>query len=166
MNTINATTLITESCHSLAMTNDEMRTLQDVYCAISTDSKTQRTSYVLQTLWHDLTSEYDIIGPYYTSASTLKSKFLLPCVMDAIYQFHMFNFRDNTYHMWWSHAQSFDVNPLITNDACWRHPTLTQLPGEFPIEEAEAWRLLCGSRQNSRYGVPSPPWCLLHADTC
>ena len=27
------------------------------------------------------------------------------------------------------------INPLITNDAFWRHPTLTQLPGEFPIEE-------------------------------
>ena len=26
-----------------------------------------------------------------------------------------------------------DFNPLITNDAIWRHPTLTQLPEEFPI---------------------------------
>ena len=66
--------------------------MQDVYETISGDSKTQRTSYVLQTLWRDVTSEYDIIGPYYTSASTLKCKFLLPCVMDAIYQFHMYGF--------------------------------------------------------------------------
>ena len=25
------------------------------------------------------------------------------------------------------------INPLITNDTIWLHPTLTQLPGEFPI---------------------------------
>ena len=32
------------------------------------------------------------------------------------------------------------LNPLITNDAFCRHPTLTQLPGEFPIEDRFFWR--------------------------
>ena len=60
------------------------------------------------------------------------------------------------------------MTPFGTNDTIWRHPTLTQLPGEFPImpkngadgggwwAQAEAWRLWCGSRQNSRYwGSPA-----------
>ena len=81
-----------EELVGLAMSSSEMQTLQDVYESVDADSKTQKTAYVLQTLWRDLTSEFDIIGPYYTSASGLKSKFLLPCVMDAIYQFHRFAF--------------------------------------------------------------------------
>ena len=81
-----------EELVGLAMTSSEMQTLQDVYESIDADNRTQKTAYVLQTLWRDLTSEFDIIGPYYTSTSGLKSKFLLPCVMDAIYQFHLFGF--------------------------------------------------------------------------
>ena len=81
-----------EELVGLAMTSVEMQTLQDVYDTLTSERKIQKASYVLQTLWRDLTSEYDIIGPYYTSASTMKSKFLFPCVMDAIYQFHLFSF--------------------------------------------------------------------------
>ena len=55
--------------------------------------KTSKTSYVLQTLWRDLSSDYDIIGPYYTSEGGLKSKFLLACLYDAMRQFHQFNFK-------------------------------------------------------------------------
>ena len=82
----------------LAMSSLEMQTLQEVYESVDADSKTQKTAYVLQTLWCDLMSRFDIIGPYYTSASGLKSKFLLPCVMDAFYQFHLY-IQDLSYHL-------------------------------------------------------------------
>ena len=75
-----------------AMTSEEMTTLHDVYQALDVD-KTAKTSYVLQTLWRDLSSDYDIIGPYYTSEGGLKSKFLLACLYDAMRQFHQFNFK-------------------------------------------------------------------------
>ena len=81
-----------EELIGVAMTSSEMQTLQDVYESTDIDGKTQKTAYLLQTLWRDLTSEFDLISPYYTSASGLKSKFLLPCVIDAIYQFHLFAF--------------------------------------------------------------------------
>ena len=74
-----------------AMTPQEMSTLQDVYEVLKPD-KTSKTSYILQTLWRDLSSDYDIIGPYYTSSGGLKSKFLLACLYDAMRQFHQFNF--------------------------------------------------------------------------
>ena len=75
-----------------AMTPHEMLTLHDVYEDLNKVDKTAKTSYVLQTLWRDLSSDYDIIGPYYTSSGGMKSKFLLACLYDAMRQFHQFNF--------------------------------------------------------------------------
>ena len=75
-----------------AMTPHEMLILHDVYEALEVD-KTSKTSYVLQTLWRDMSSDFDIIGPYYTSEGGLKSKFLVACLYDAMQQFHQFNFK-------------------------------------------------------------------------
>ena len=71
-----------------------MSTLHDVYeyldqCTVNTS----KTSYVLQSLWRDLSSDYDIIGPYYTSSDGLKNKFLIACLFDTMQQFHQFNFK-------------------------------------------------------------------------
>lgn len=58
------------------MTHDEMSTLCDVYQTLHPDFREKRTTYVLQTLWRDLTSDFDIIGPHYTSEGTMQvSKF-------------------------------------------------------------------------------------------
>ena len=75
-----------------SMTPEEMSTLHDIYKCFDQEEKTEKTSYVLQTLWRDLTSDYDIIGPYYTSSGGLKNKFLVACVFDAMRQFQQFNF--------------------------------------------------------------------------
>ena len=75
-----------------SMTSEEMSTLHDVYESFDREEKTCKTSYVLQTLWRDLTSDYDIIGPYYTSSGGLKNMFLVACIYDAIRQFEQFNF--------------------------------------------------------------------------
>ena len=71
-----------------AMTSEDMATLQDVHDSLDATEKTSKTSYVLQTLWRDLSSDYDIIRPYYTSSGGLKSKFLLACLFDSMRQFH------------------------------------------------------------------------------
>ena len=142
-----------EELVGLAMTSDEMRTLQDVYCAISTDSKTQRTSYVLQTLWRDLTSKYDIIGPYYTSASTLKSKFLLPCVMDAIYQLHMFNFETSLIICDGAMPNLSMLKALCGKDGVYHHNSNQsdkfQVPVSFknPFNDRKIFQLICPSHQ-------------------
>ena len=81
-----------EELVGIAMTSSELQTLQDVYETINSDRKIGKTSYVLQTLWRDTSSSYDVIGPYYTSTSGLKPKFLLPCIMDTVHQFHLFGF--------------------------------------------------------------------------
>lgn len=55
-----------------AMTHDEMSTLCDVYQTLHPDFREKKTSYVLQTLWRDLTSDFDIIGPHYTSEGPIQ----------------------------------------------------------------------------------------------
>ena len=72
-----------------SMTSEEMSSLLDIYVD---REKTDKTSYVLQTLWRGQSSDYDIIGPYYTSSGGLKNKFLVACLFDAMRQFHQFSF--------------------------------------------------------------------------
>jgi len=46
-----------------AMNSSEMSTLHDVYEVLDQHTeKISKTSYVLQSLWRDLSSDYDIIG--------------------------------------------------------------------------------------------------------
>lgn len=75
-----------------AMTHDELASLCDVYTTLSPDHRTRQTTYVLQTLWRDLTSDFDVIGPHYTSESSFEHKALCPILLDAIRQFHVCGF--------------------------------------------------------------------------
>lgn len=142
-----------EELVGLAMTSAEMQTLQDVYNTISSDSKTQKASYILQTLWRDLTSEYDVIGPYYTSASTLKSKFLLPCVMDAIYQFHLFSFETSLIICDGASANLTMLKALCGREGAYIHDDTQsdkfQVPVSFanPYTGQKIFHLICPSHQ-------------------
>lgn len=49
-----------------AMSPDELPWLHDVFMSIGEDCDQQKTSYILQFLWRDLTSKFDVIGPYLT----------------------------------------------------------------------------------------------------
>ena len=63
--------------------------MHDVYKEIDSSDKIKRVSYILQFLWRDIPSSYDIIGPYYTSESGLDHQFIMACVLETIslYQF-------------------------------------------------------------------------------
>ena len=47
----------------LAMSPEDMSSLHDIYMTYDEDTKTEQTTYVLQFLWRDLTSKFDIVGP-------------------------------------------------------------------------------------------------------
>ncbi|XP_044171448.1 uncharacterized protein LOC114975022 isoform X1 [Acropora millepora] len=49
--------------HSL--TPDDMVSLHDIYEELNANQKKMRASYVFQFLWRDLSSEFDVIGPYF-----------------------------------------------------------------------------------------------------
>ena len=67
----------------LAMTHDEQASLLDIYKYIN-HSQAEQTSYILQFIWRDLTSSYDIIGPYYTSAGSVENTSVASCVFETI----------------------------------------------------------------------------------
>jgi len=54
-----------------AMTHEQLSTLCDVYCILQPGFRQRRTGYILQTLWRDLTFDFDVIGPHYTSETTM-----------------------------------------------------------------------------------------------
>ena len=73
----------------LAMTAEDQSSLHDIYQQFSSDDKVKQTSYVLQFLWRDLTSEFDIIGPYYCSHNSFSAKFIHACLLDTIQLFQV-----------------------------------------------------------------------------
>lgn len=80
----------------LAMQPEDMASLLDVYSTyneLGSDAKTDQTSYIMQFLWRDYSSSYDIVGPYYTSSGSFKSKGIIPCVMETIRLFHLNGFK-------------------------------------------------------------------------
>lgn len=76
--------------HSL--TEDEMVSLHDVYEELNPNRRKLRASYIFQFLWRDLTSEFDVLGPYYSSHDGMKHKFRMTCILSAIHSFHLYNF--------------------------------------------------------------------------
>ena len=72
----------------LSMTHEEMASLADIFQTINKDCVAQ-TTYILQFLWRDLTSDFDIVGPYFTSPSTMDCKFTLSCVLETIKLFQL-----------------------------------------------------------------------------
>ena len=75
-----------------AMSHEELTSLCDVYKTLSPDYRRQ-TSYFLQTLWRDFTSDFDVISPHYSSDSPFSHDALCRIVIDAIQQFHLSGFK-------------------------------------------------------------------------
>ena len=70
----------------LAMNSKDLASLSDIY-KILKDPEASQMSYALQFLWRELTSCYDIVGPYFTCATTVEGKFVLACVFETIQLF-------------------------------------------------------------------------------
>ena len=49
----------------LAMSERDQASLLDIYQVLEDDKRTKMTNYILQFLWRDLTSGFDIVGPYF-----------------------------------------------------------------------------------------------------
>lgn len=77
----------------LAMSHEDLASLNDIYQLLEDDCKTNQTSYILQFLWRDLTSPFDVVGPYYTSSGALESKFILSCVLESVKILHLYGFK-------------------------------------------------------------------------
>ena len=77
----------------LAMSPEEMASLHDIYFHSAATERTQQTTYIMQFLWRDLTSSFDLVGPYFDSAGSMKSKFVLACVYETLRVLHLYGFK-------------------------------------------------------------------------
>ena len=68
----------------LAMDAEDQASLHDVYQLFQKEKAVEQTACIMQFLWRDLTSSYDIVGPYFTSSETFSAKFILACVLETI----------------------------------------------------------------------------------
>ena len=74
------------------MSSDEFISLHDVYEGLSEDEKCQKTAYMIQFLWRDLSSDFNIVGPYFNCSSTVEMPFLHSMVVRTMLSFCRFGF--------------------------------------------------------------------------
>ena len=73
----------------LAMDAEDQVTLHDIYQLFHKEKAVEQTDYIMQFLRRDLTSSYDIVGPYFTSSEVFSAKFILTCVLETIQLFQV-----------------------------------------------------------------------------
>ena len=71
------------------MTEQNLASLHDVFQLFDEDHRVKQTSYILQFLWRDVTSCFDIVGPYFSSEETMNAKFVCTCVLETIKLFQV-----------------------------------------------------------------------------
>ena len=50
-----------------ALSPKDMSSMHDEHQQLNESEKSEKASYFLQLLWHDISSDVDVIGPHYTS---------------------------------------------------------------------------------------------------
>jgi hypothetical protein len=75
-----------------AMSSDDFASLHDVYEGLDRDESCQPTTYMMQFLWRDLSSKFDVIGPYFSLSSTVEAQYLHNIVVKTMLVFHQFGF--------------------------------------------------------------------------
>ena len=76
----------------LAMSVDELASLRDVYETLQSEHRTEKASYVLQYLWRCTASNFDVIGPYFTSGTAMSAQFIIASLFETIHSFHLYSF--------------------------------------------------------------------------
>ena len=66
------------------MTNKDLASLNDVYRILDQPESPKQMSYILQFLWRDLTSDYDVVGPFFTCSDSVDGKFIYACVYETV----------------------------------------------------------------------------------
>ena len=138
----------------LAMSSAELPILHDLYSTLDDDQKTRETHYILQFVWRDLTSKFDIVGPYYTSEDGFDAQFTLGCIHDALFLFADYNFNVlclvgdgaswnlSLFKNLCEHKGKFRCNTLPDSD---KH----DVPASFtdPFTGLRVWCIICPSHE-------------------
>ena len=106
----------------VAMTPNDLPSLQDIYTSLNDDQNIQETRYILQFVWRDLTGNFDVVGPHYTSSDGFDAKFTLACLFDAMFLFETYDFH---------------VGAIVGDGASWNQTLFKKLTGhsgKFGVE--------------------------------
>ena len=76
----------------LALSDEEFPLLHDIYQAVDPMGDPLPTEYNLQFLWRDLTSDFDVIGPYFSSAISYDHRFVIASVTETMRLMHSCDF--------------------------------------------------------------------------
>lgn len=72
--------------------SDDLANMHDVYDGLDADNSNKKATYVLQFLWRDLTSSFDVIGPYFALSGSVECSFLHSFVTRTMLAFQKYNF--------------------------------------------------------------------------
>ena len=81
-----------EKFSGLAMSVEEMCNLHDLYQDLDS-SEPVPAEYMLQFLWRDFTSHFDVIGPFYSFDSTIDSKIVIETLFETMRVFRNHGFK-------------------------------------------------------------------------
>ena len=73
----------------LAMSPQEQANLEDIFAIFDPTSYINQTNYILQFFWRDLTSSFDIVGPYFTRENPMKAKYDKVGVLETVKLFQV-----------------------------------------------------------------------------
>lgn len=107
------------------MTHEQLTTLADVYEELK-EGRAEKTTYILQFLWRDISSKYDVIGPYFTSSSGLDARLTAACLYETMGAMESIGFR---------------VKGLICDGASWNLSLVKKLcgvDGQFGRDDSES----------------------------
>eukprot|EP00794_Sanderia_malayensis_P006654 gene6654-7400_t len=76
----------------LAMSEDEMCSLHDIYKNLDSVEPVA-AEYMLQYLWRDLTSDFDVIGPFYSFKATIDNTIVIETLLETMRSFHNYGFK-------------------------------------------------------------------------
>ena len=82
-----------EKFFGLEMNPEDFPHLQDIYEDLDPNVPPQPAQYMWQFMWRDLTSDYDIVGPYFAAARSLEHGFILSCILQTMRVFHEYGFQ-------------------------------------------------------------------------
>lgn len=74
------------------MSSEDFVSLQDVFKGLSEKEKCQKTAYIVQFLWRDLSSSFDVVGPYFSYSASLETQSLHSMVIRTMLAFSQFGF--------------------------------------------------------------------------
>ena len=153
----------------LAMTSDQLSSLHDVFREVGEGFRTNNTSYVLQFMWRDLSSKFDVIGPHFTAEKSLETKFLASCVLESLYVFEIYGF-----HVSALVCDGASSNLALLKQLCvrgmYRTPAneedggVGQVPSSFrnPYSSGKVYVIVCPSHQVHMYTC-SCTYTIVHA---